>query len=106
MFTLGGNQSALNPHGPIARSIATHSTLLLVVLGFVYVIVMIAFFIALGRRRRDTDDAPETTARLTRNVSIATALTALVLIGIAASSVVSGRGLYSPSGAGAITVDV
>jgi cytochrome c oxidase subunit 2 len=72
----------------------------------VYLVVMIAFFIALGRRGANSDDAPETTARLTRNVSIATALTVIVLVGIAASSVVAGRGIYSPSGPGAITVDV
>jgi cytochrome c oxidase subunit 2 len=105
-FAIGGNQSALNPHGPIARSIATHTWALLLVLAVVYVLVMIALFIALGRRRRETDVTPETDARLTRNVSIAVALTVLILIGIAASSVVAGRGLYSPSGAGAITVDV
>src|SRR5437879_13731289 len=41
-----------------------------------------------------------------RNVSVATGLTIVILIGIAASSVVAGRGIYSPSGAGAVTVDV
>ena len=101
-----GNQSGLNPHGPIARSIATHSWMLIGVVTAVYIVVMIAFAIALARRRRDTDDLPATTARLTRNVSIAVAFTVVILIGIAASSVVARRGLYSPSGAGAITVDV
>jgi cytochrome c oxidase subunit 2 len=101
-----GNQAGLNPHGPIARSVATHGWALLAICTVVYVVVMVAFIIALGRRRQDADDSPETSARLTRNVSIATALTVLTLIGIAASSVVAGRGMYSPSGAGAITVDV
>ena len=101
-----GNQSGLNPHGPIARSIAHHGWWLLSITTLVYVAVMIAFFIAMVRRRRDTDDLPETTARLTRNVSIAVALTVVILVGIAASSVVAGRGIYSPSGAGAVTVDV
>ena len=106
IFALGGNQSTLNPHGPIARSIANHAWMLLILLGVIYVLVMIALFIALGRRRRDTDDLPETNARLTRNVSVAVALTIVILVGIAASAVVAGRGLYSPSGPGAITVDV
>ena len=106
IFRFGGDQSAFDPHGPIARSIATHGWWLLLVCIAVYFIVMTAFFIALARRRRETDDLPETSARLTRNVGIAVALTVLILIGIATSSVVAGRGLYSPSGAGAITVDV
>src|SRR4051812_48601238 len=66
-----GNQAGLNPHGPIARSITVHSFGLLAVCSVVYVAVMIAFFIALRRRRRDSDDLPETTARLTRNVVMA-----------------------------------
>ena len=106
MFRFGGDQSAFDPHGPIARSIATHGWWLLLVCIAVYIIVMAAFGIALARRRRETDDLPETSARLTRNVGISVALTILILIGIATSSVVAGRGLYSPSGAGAITVDV
>jgi cytochrome c oxidase subunit 2 len=106
MFRFGGDQSAFDPHGPIARSIAVHGWWLLLICIAVYIIVMAAFFIALGRRRHDTDDLPATTARLTRNISIAVGLTVVTLIGIATSSVVAGRGLYSPSGAGAITVDV
>lgn len=106
MFAVGGNQSALNPHGPIARSITSHSWMLLLICTAVYIVVMIALFIAIGRRRRETDETPEATGRLTRNVSLAVALTVVMLIGIAASSVVAGRGMYSPSGAGAVTVDV
>jgi cytochrome c oxidase subunit 2 len=101
-----GNQAGLNPHGPIARSIAVHAWTLITVCAVVYVAVMIAFFIALGRRRRESDDLPEMTTRLTRNVVIAVGLTVVILIGIATSSVIAGRGTYSPSGAGAITVDV
>jgi len=48
-----GNQAGLNPHGPIARSIAVHAWMLMTVCVAVYVVVMIAFCIALGRRRRD-----------------------------------------------------
>ena len=101
-----GNQSGLNPHGPIARSIANHTWWMLGMCVVVYVLVMIALFIALARQRRESDGSPETAARLTRNVSIAVGLTVITLIVIAASSVVAGRGVYSPSGAGAVTVDV
>lgn len=106
MLAIAGNQNALNPHGPIARSIANHSWMLLLLVTVVYVVVMVALLIALARRRRETDDLPETTARLTRHVALAVAATVVILIGIAASSVIAGRGLYSPSGAGALTVDV
>ncbi|PYR80863.1 MAG: cytochrome c oxidase subunit II [Acidobacteria bacterium] len=106
IFRFGGDQSVFDPHGPIARSIATHGWWLLLMSIAVYLVVMVALLIALGRRRREIDDQPETTRRLTRNVSIAVALTVVILVGIAASSVVSGRGIYSPSGAGAVTVDV
>ena len=58
------NQSTLDPHGPIARSIAQHSWALFIICTVVYVAVMVAFFIAIGRRRRETDDRPETSARL------------------------------------------
>lgn len=106
LASCSGNQAALNPHGPIARSIAVHAWSLIAICSAVYVAVMIVFFIALGRRRRESDDSPETTARLTRHVVIAVALTVLILVGMATSSVIAGRGTYSPSGAGAITVDV
>jgi cytochrome c oxidase subunit 2 len=106
IFRLGGGQSALDPHGPIARSIATHTWWLLALSIVIYIIVIVALLIALGRRKRESDGLPATTRRLTRNVGIAVALTVVTLIGIAASSVVAGHGLYSPSGAGAITVDV
>jgi cytochrome c oxidase subunit 2 len=106
LASCSGNQAGLNPHGPIARSIAHHTWWLLSISIAVYVAVMTAFVIALGRRRRETDDLPETTRRLTRNVSIAVALTVVILVGIAASSVVTGHGIYSPSDAGAVTVDV
>ena len=93
IFRFGGDQSVFDPHGPIARSIATHGWWLLLMSIAVYLVVMVALLIALGRRRREIDDQPETTRRLTRNVSIAVALTVVILVGIAASSVVSGRGI-------------
>ena len=74
IFRFGGDQSVFDPHGPIARSIATHGWWLLLMSIAVYLVVMVALLIALGRRRREIDDQPETTRHLTRNVSIAVAL--------------------------------
>jgi cytochrome c oxidase subunit 2 len=101
-----GNQNVFNPQGPQARSIATLGWALLVIAGLVYVVVIATLFWAMGRRRRETDMAPETTKALERNVAAASAVTIAVLVVLVFVSVVSGRGLTSPSGAGAITVDV
>jgi cytochrome c oxidase subunit 2 len=101
-----GNQSTLNPHGPIAHSITQLSWFLIVLCAVIYVAVMIALFIAIGRQRQETDDLPETSARLTRNVTVAVTLTVITLVAITVSSVVAGHGLTSPSGPGAVTVDV
>jgi cytochrome c oxidase subunit II len=101
-----GNQAMFNPQGPAARSIANLGWFLLGLSGIVYVLVMIALGMALLRRRRDSDMSPAYTALLTRNVTIATALTVVTLVALAVASVAADRGLNSPSGPGAITVDV
>ena len=67
---------------------------------------MVALAIALVRRRRDSDHLPATTARLTRNVVLASAATVVVLVALAVATFAADRGLNSPSGPGAITVDV
>jgi cytochrome c oxidase subunit 2 len=96
----------LNPQGPAARSIAALSWFLLASSAVVYAAVMIALAIALFRRRHDTDDAPDTTARLSRRVAAASAATVVVLVALAVMTFAAGRGLNSPSGPGAVTVDV
>ena len=101
-----GNQNVFNPQGPAARSIAHLGWALLVMCGVVYVVVIAVFLWALARRRQETDMAPETTARLRRNVIAASSATVVILVALVFVSVVAGRGLTSPSGAGAITVDV
>ena len=100
------NQTVLDPHGPGARAIAELSWLLFGVSGFVYVAVVIVLVWAFARRRHDSDDAPHVTARIARVVTGAVVLTALTLVGLTAASVAKGRGLNSPTGPGAITVDV
>jgi cytochrome c oxidase subunit 2 len=102
----GGNQSMFNPQGPAARSIADLGWFLIVLCGAIYVAVMIALAIALVRRRRDSDGTPEANARLTRNVIVASAGTVLVLVALAVATFAADRGLNSPSGPGAVTVDV
>ena len=101
-----GNQNVFNPQGPAARSIAQLGWSLLILCGVIYVAVIAVFLWALARRRHETDMAPATTARLQRNVTVASALTVITLVVLVFVSVVAGRGLTSPSGAGALTVDV
>jgi cytochrome c oxidase subunit 2 len=92
--------------GPAADRIAALGWFLIGLTLFVYVLVMAALAWAIVRRRRDTDDSSETEFKLTRVVTLAVALTVVTLVGLAVTSFVAGRGLNSPSGPGAITVDV
>ena len=69
----GGNQTIFNPQGPQARSIATLGWWLIGMCGVVYVLTMLALFWALSRRRRVSDDLPETTRSLTRTIAVAVA---------------------------------
>jgi cytochrome c oxidase subunit 2 len=101
-----GNQAIFNPQGPAARSIATLGWTLLAISGVVYVLVMLALIWALARRRGVHDDAPATTRALTRTVTLAAGATVIVLVVLSVVSVVAGRGLTSPSGPGALQVEV
>jgi cytochrome c oxidase subunit 2 len=102
----GGNQVVLNPHGPVARSIAHLIWIMFALSGAIYVLVLAAAFWALRRRRLESDDSPQTTRTLTRTVTSAVALTAVILVALTLSSVTAGRGLTQPSGPGAVEVDV
>jgi cytochrome c oxidase subunit 2 len=101
-----GNQAMFNPQGPAARSIAGLGGFLLVLSGVIWAAVMAALAVALLRRRRESDDSAETTRRLTRNVVLASGATVITLVGLAIATFAADRGLNSPSGPGAITVDV
>jgi cytochrome c oxidase subunit 2 len=100
-----GVQAPLNPAGPSARSIAWLTWTLFGVCGAVYVAVLIALTAAVLRRRREDDDSPRVSRRLGTIVGAATALTAVTLVVVTVSSIVAGRGLTTPSGAGAVVID-
>jgi cytochrome c oxidase subunit 2 len=101
-----GNQSMFNPQGPAARSIAGFGWLLIGISIAVYVAVLVALGWALVRQRRPDDDQPATSSRLTVAIASAAAVTAATLVMLTISSEAVGRNLTSPTGPGAITVDV
>jgi len=101
-----GNQAMFNPQGPAARSIASLGWFLLSVCAVIYVLVMLVAAWALTRRRSGSDDLPATTTRLSRAVTAGVLVTAVILAIFTVSSVVAGRGLTSPSGPGAVNLDV
>jgi cytochrome c oxidase subunit 2 len=101
-----GNQAMFNPQGPVARNHADFGWFLIWLLTPIYVAVIAALAAALLRHRRDSDEQPETTARLTRNVALASAATVVTLVAIGVVTFAADRGVHSPSGPGALTVDV
>jgi cytochrome c oxidase subunit II len=101
-----GVQSSLDPAGPAAASIANLTWWFLAVCAVFYAGTIGALIWAVARRRRPSDDAPETSVRLGWIVAGAIAVTVATVVALSVSSVVVGRGLTAPSGPGAITVDV
>jgi cytochrome c oxidase subunit 2 len=95
-----------DPKGPAAADIAALGWLLIGVCVVVYVAVLGGLWWSLSRRRRDTDDSPQTTRRITGVITSLAVLTTIVLVAFVALSASAGRGLTSPSGPGAITIDV
>ena len=108
MVTAGchGQQSVFAPEGPAARTIASHGWFLFAVCGIVYILVLATTGRALFRQRQDADTGAALDRRLGLAVTGAVAATTVTLVALVVSSVLSGRGLLSPSGAGAITIDV
>lgn len=96
----------LDPAGPQAATIAGVTWTFFIVCGLVYAIVLAVLGWALFRRRRESDDAPETAARLGWIIAGAVGVTAITLVALTGKSVIAGRGLLSPSGPGAVTIDV
>jgi cytochrome c oxidase subunit 2 len=102
----GGNQSMFNPQGPVAQSGANLGWFLIALCAAIYLAVMGALAMAIWRHRHDNDRLPDTTRRLTRSVTLASAATVVTLVALAVVTFASDRGLNSPSGPGAVTVDV
>jgi cytochrome c oxidase subunit 2 len=103
---MGSLQSVLNPIGPQASAIAGLTWTFFAICGVVYVLVLAAAGWAIFRRRIPSDDAPETSTRLGLVVAAAAGLTVTVVVILSVTSVVAGHGLTSPSGRGAVNVDV
>ncbi|HEY8550160.1 MAG TPA: cytochrome c oxidase subunit II [Vicinamibacterales bacterium] len=101
-----GVQTPLDPAGPQAGVMASVTWWFFGVCAVVYLLVIAATIWALVRRRRPEDDAPEAARRLGWIVAGAAAVTVVTAVALSTVSVVAGRGLLSPSGPGAITVDV
>jgi len=101
----GGVQSALNPAGPQASAIAALTWRFFILCGVIYVLVIAALIWALARRPTPRDETAEGQRRLGRIIAGLTVLTTAILVVLAVSSVVAGRGLISPSGPGAITIN-
>jgi cytochrome c oxidase subunit 2 len=100
-----GNQNVFNPAGPAARDIASLGGFMFAVCGVIYLLVIGALAWALLRRRAGSDDRPETERRLARTVAMAVGATVAILLVFMIASVVAGRGLTSPRGPGAVTID-
>jgi len=101
-----GNHSALNPSGPQARVTANLTWGFFIVCGAVYAIVMVMLAAALMRRRLATPQTPAGERTLAVAVSSAVAISAVIVVGLAAASVAAGRGLEAPSNNEPVSVDV
>jgi cytochrome c oxidase subunit II len=95
-----------DPRGPAAADIAVLGWILIGVCLVVYAAVLGGLAWSLTRRRRETDDSPQTARRITTVITSLVVLTTVILIAFVAVSASAGRGLTSPTGPGALTVDV
>jgi cytochrome c oxidase subunit 2 len=85
-------QSALDPRGPLAGRIYDLWLILIAVSGAVWCAVMLTLLVIFLRRNRESGI---TLQSLTRNVSIAVGLTAVISIGILIASILTGGALAS-----------
>jgi len=100
------NQSALDPHGPVARTILDLGWVLFGVTVVVYVLVLAGLAWALLRQRREADATPAADRRFTSIVAALTVVTTLTLVGLVAVSEVSGRALGVPQAPHPVMVDI
>ena len=103
-FAGSGIQSALEPAGAHAARIGRLWDVFLIISAVVWLLVMIALFIALARRR--AAETPDGAARARTAVSIATAITLVTLAGLLVASVLTGRAIADKAPPGAIQLKV
>ena len=96
-------QSALHPAGPQATSISHLWWLMFWTCSAVYVIVIAALLVAIGRRRMDT---PPSEGALRTSVVTATGITVVILFGLLFASVATGRAVASLGAAEALVIDI
>lgn len=95
-------QSALHPAGPYADRLGSLWEIFLFTTGAVWVVVLLFLLYAIwrGRRRAEADVSESSQRADTRYVSIAVALSTVILFGLLAASVATGR-VVAPHGDGA-----
>jgi len=105
-------QSALDPAGPQAARIGSLWWLMLAVCAAVYALVLLAMLWGAARRRRwpaageVVRPAEESERRLGRWVAGATAVSAVILLGLLVASVMTGRSLEAIESPRAVNVDL
>jgi cytochrome c oxidase subunit II len=94
-----GWQSALDAHGPSARSLADMFWIFVAVLATVWALTMIALLLALRRRRpADTDPLatdPRTERRMTITISVAIGLTLVTVVSLTGLSYAAQKVLFA-----------
>jgi cytochrome c oxidase subunit 2 len=95
-----GWQSALDPRGPGAQSLATLFWIFLAILGAVWALTMLGLLMALRRRRNTATDPldadPTTERRMTRTVATLVGLTAITVLGLTGISYAYQKRLFDP----------
>jgi cytochrome c oxidase subunit II len=89
-----GNQSVLNPHGPVATALAGLSWYLIAVLGIAYVATMILLFVAILRARRGRALSDRSSWRITVGWGLAVplvVLTSILIYSISAGSIMAAK---------------
>jgi len=100
LSSCGGIQNAINPAGPHAQNLSNLWWLMFIVCSIVFVLVMIALLLSLGKRTAEAADRvpilepPQESERRRRNVVIsATSITVIILFVFLIASYSSGRSL-------------
>jgi cytochrome c oxidase subunit 2 len=101
-----GRQAVLDPGGPQAAAIAWLTWWLFGVCFAVYLAVAVLATWALVRRGASIDESPAAGRRMAVSVYAGIGATAAILVVLVVTSAATGRRLLTPSGPGAVTIDV